>query len=263
MVGHRLERALIRGPFLLRSTTPPVTSMHGKMVTRVRRLGKRIAIGFEGDLWLVIHLMIAGRLHWRDSPVRLGSRKLLAAFEFDCGMLTLTEAGSQHRACLHASAGEEGIRELSAGGLEVLEADLEAFTKVLSSSNHTLKRTLTDPHLFSGIGNAYSDEILHRAQLSPIAMSQKLTPAEIQRLYDATREVLVEWVDRLRSEAGAGFPEKVTAFREGMAVPGRRGAHCPPRRGEVQRSRRADHEPNYRAVRPANRKVAAHPAPLR
>ncbi len=257
ILGHRLERALIRGPFLLRSSTPTVTSMHGKMVTRIHRLGKRIAIGFEGDLWLVIHLMIAGRLHWRDSPAKLGSRKLLAAFEFDSGTLTLTEAGTQHRAQLHAAAGEEGLRELSAGGLEVLNADLAAFTQVLASSNHTLKRMLMDPHLFSGIGNAYSDEILHRARLSPIAMSQKLTPAEIERLYDATREVLVEWVDRLRSEADAGFPEKVTAFREGMAVHGRFGQPCPRCGAKVQRIRYASNETNYCAVCQTNGKLLA------
>jgi formamidopyrimidine-DNA glycosylase len=245
IVGHRLERVLIRGPFLLRSTTPPVTSMHGKVVTRVRRLGKRIAIGFEGDLWLVLHLMIAGRLHWRESPAKLGSRKLLAAFEFDSGTLTLTEAGTQHRACLHAAA---DLSEFYTGGLEVLDADLAAFTKVLTSSNHTLKRTLTDPHLFSGIGNAYSDEILHRARLSPITMSPKLTHAETERLYHATREVLTEWVDRLRAETGAGFPEKVTAFREGMAVHGRYGQPCPRCGAKVQRIRYAANETNYCAV---------------
>jgi formamidopyrimidine-DNA glycosylase len=260
IAGHRLDRVLIRGPFLLRSTTPPVTSMHGKVVTEVRRLGKRIAIGFEGDLWLVLHLMIAGRLHWCESPAKLGSRKLLAAFEFDSGTLTLTEAGTQHRACLHAAAGEEGLRELSAGGLEVLEADLAAFTKVLASSNHTLKRTLTDPHLFSGIGNAYSDEILHRARLSPITMSPKLTPAETERLYDATRAVLTEWVERLRAEAGSGFPEKVTAFREGMAVHGRYGQPCPRCGAKVQRIRYAANETNYCAACQTNGKLLADQA---
>ena len=257
IVGHRLERVLIRGPFLLRSTTPPLESMHGKVATRVRRLGKRIAIGFEGDLWLVLHLMIAGRLHWRASPAKLGSKKLLAAFEFDSGTLLLTEAGSRHRACLHAAAGEEGLRELDAGGLEVLDADLGAFAKVLSSSNHTLKRTLTDPRLFSGIGNAYSDEILHRARLSPIAMAPKLTPAEIARLYEATSEVLIEWVDRLRSEAGAGFPEKVTAFRDGMAVHGRYGQPCPRCGAKVQRIRYAANETNYCAACQTNGKLLA------
>jgi len=245
IAGHRLERALIRGPFLLRTIKPPVTSMHGKRVAEIRRLGKRIAIGFEDDLWMVIHLMIAGRLHWRDSPAKLGSRKLLAAFEFDSGTLTLTEAGTQHRARLDAAQGEEGLRELDPGGIEPLNASLDEFAKVLTSSNHTLKRMLTDPRLFSGIGNAYSDEILHRARLSPITMSTKLTGAEIARLHEATKEVLIEWVDRLRAEAAGGFPEKVTAFRDEMAVHGRYGQPCPRCGAKVQRIRYAANETNY------------------
>ena len=245
IAGHRLERALIRGPFLLRTIKPPVTSMHGKRVTEIRRLGKRIAIGFEDDLWMVIHLMIAGRLHWRDSPAKLGSRKLLAAFEFDSGTLTLTEAGTQHRARLDAAQGEEGLRELDPGGIEPLNASLDEFAKVLTSSNHTLKRMLTDPRLFSGIGNAYSDEILHRARLSPITMSTKLTGAEIARLHEATKEVLIEWVNRLRAEAAGGFPEKVTAFRDEMAVHGRYGQPCPRCGAKVQRIRYAANETNY------------------
>ena len=245
IAGHILHRALIRGPFLLRTTKPPIASMHGKRVIRVRRLGKRIAIGFEDDLWLAIHLMIAGRLHWRDSPAKLGSRKLLAAFEFDSGTLTLTEAGTQHRARLDAASGEEGLRELDPGGLEPLDSSLDDFAKVLTSANHTLKRTLTDPRLFSGIGNAYSDEILHRACLSPITMAPKLSPAEIASLHEATREVLIEWVDRLRADAGDGFPEKVTAFREEMAVHGRYGQPCPRCGAKVQRIRYAANETNY------------------
>jgi len=245
IAGHRLERALIRGPFLLRTIKPPVTSMHGKRVAEIRRLGKRIAIGFEDDLWMVIHLMIAGRLHWRDSPAKLGSRKLLAAFEFDSGTLTLTEAGTQHRARLDAAQGEEGLRELDPGGIEPLNASLDEFAKVLTSSNHTLKRMLTDPRLFSGIGNAYSDEILHRARLSPITMSTKLTGAEIARLHEATKEVLIEWVNRLRAEAAGGFPEKVTAFRDEMAVHGRYGQPCPRCGAKVQRIRYAANETNY------------------
>jgi formamidopyrimidine-DNA glycosylase len=250
IVGHTLRRVSIRGPFLLRSTTPPVESVQGKKVREVRRVGKRIAIGFEGDLWLAIHLMIAGRLHWRTSSAKLGSRNVLAVLEFDSGVLVFTEAGSQHRAAIHMGAGEAGLRALDAGGLDVLDADADpgAFAAALKSANHTLKRALTDPHLFSGIGNAYSDEILHRARLSPIAMTLKLTGDEITRLYLATRETLLEWMDRLRSDAGGGFPEKVTAFREGMAVHGRYGQPCPRCGTKVQRIRYASNETNYCAT---------------
>ena len=248
IAGHNLDQVFIRSPFLLRSTSPPVKLAHGRMVREVRRLGKRIAIGLEGDLWIVLHLMIAGRLHWRPGTTfgaKTGAKNLLAILQFDNGAVTFTEAGTQHRASLHMAAGEEGLSALNAGGLEVLEADLPAFQDVLTSANHTLKRSLTDPHLFSGIGNAYSDEILHRARLSPVAMSQKLTPDEIGRLYAAIREVLVEWVERLRLEAGGKFPEKVTAFRDDMAAHGRYGQPCPRCGAPIQRIRYASNETNY------------------
>jgi formamidopyrimidine-DNA glycosylase len=215
------------------------------MVHQVRRLGKRIAIGVEGDLWLVLHLMIAGRLHWNNSAPKLGSRNLLAVFEFENGFLWLTEAGTQRRASLTVVEGEAGLESLSAGGIEPLDADLAAFADALRSANHTLKRVLTDPHIFSGIGNAYSDEILHRARLSPIAMTQKLSAEEIERLYDATRATLTEWTDRLRAEAGDGFPEGVTAFRPEMAVHGRYRQPCPRCGAKIQRIRYASNETNY------------------
>ena len=245
ITGHKLNRTLIRGPFLLRSVAPPVDALHGKTVGAVRRVGKRIAIGFDGDLWLALHLMIAGRLHWRETAAKSAGRNVLALFEFDSGTLTLTEAGTQHRASLHVVAGEEGLRALDAGGIEVLEADLAPFAAALQSANHTLKRALTDPRLFSGIGNAYSDEILHRAGLSPVALTQRLTPAEIARLYAAARDTLVEWTGRLRAEAGGAFPEKVTAFREGMAVHGRYRQPCPDCGAPIQRIRYASNETNY------------------
>jgi formamidopyrimidine-DNA glycosylase len=245
LVGHQLGRVSIRSPFLLRSTSPPVESVHGRTVREIRRVGKRIALGFDGGLWLVIHLMIAGRLHWRPRAPKPGPKGPLAVLEFDSGALVLTEAGSQHRASLQMASGEDGLRALDAGGIEVLDADLPAFATVLQSANHTLKRALTDPRLFSGIGNAYSDEILHRARLSPIAMTLKLTPDEISRLYQAVREVLLEWIGRLRVEARGAFPEKVTAFREGMAVHGRYGQPCPRCGTKVQRIRYASNETNY------------------
>ena len=245
ILGHTLKRVLIRGPFLLRTVSPPVESLQGKLVLQVRRLGKRICIGLEQDLWLVLHLMIAGRLHWRSAAPKATAKNFLAAFEFDNGTLTLTEAGSQRRAALHVVAGEQGLRTLHAGGLEVLEAGIDEFGRVLQSENHTLKRALTDPRLFSGIGNAYSDEILHRARMSPVAMTQKLAPEQIGKLYDAIRETLTEWVDRLRSETGAAFPEKVTAFRPSMAVHGRYGQPCPRCGAKVQRIRYASNETNY------------------
>jgi formamidopyrimidine-DNA glycosylase len=245
IVGHTLNRLVIRGPFLLRTVTPPVDSVQGKQVVEVRRLGKQILIGFEQHLWLALHLMIAGRLHWRNTAPKALAKNILAAFEFDSGILTLTEAGTQHRAAIRVVSGEDGLRTLDAGGIEVMEAGLEEFTRVLQSSNHTLKRSLTDPRLFSGIGNAYSDEILHRAQLSPIAMTQKLSPAEIERLYRAIHETLTDWVDRLRQERGEGFPEKVTAFRPAMAVHGRYGQPCPRCGAKVQRIRYASNETNY------------------
>ncbi len=245
VIGRKLIRVLVKSPFLLRSAAPPLNAAYGRMVEEVRRLGKQIAFGVEGGLWLVLHLKIAGRLHWKDSTVKLTTRNQLAAFEFDHGALLLTEAGTQHRAALHVVQGEEGLQSLNAGGIEPLDADLAAFSAALRAANHTLKRALTDPHIFSGIGNAYSDEILHRAQLSPIAMTHKLASGEIARLYDATRATLVEWTDRLRAEAGGGFPEKVTAFRPGMAVHGRYGQPCPRCGARVQRIRYASNETNY------------------
>ena len=244
VLGHRLERVLVRGPFLLRTTDPPLSSTENRTVRGVRRVGKRIAIGVDDDLWLALHLMIAGRLHWRAAGAKAGP-KALALFQFDCGALLLTEAGTQHRAGLHVVRGESGLRALDAGGIEVLDAGLAHFQAALTSSNHTLKRSLSDPRLFSGIGNAYSDEILHRARLSPIAMTWKLSPEEIERLYHATRETLLHWVERLRAEAGDAFPEKVTAFREGMAVHGRYGQPCPRCGAKIQRIRYASNETNY------------------
>jgi formamidopyrimidine-DNA glycosylase len=251
IAGSRLRRVDVHGPFLLRSVTPSLESAFEKPVVAVRRVGKRIAIGVEGDVWLVIHLMIAGRLHWQAASAataakaKLGVKNLLAAFVFDTGVLSLTEAGSQRRASLHVVSGEAGLTALHAGGLDVLNASTEAFAAVLKSANHTLKRALTDPRLFDGIGNAYSDEILHRACLSPVAMTLKLQPEEIARLQGATREVLLEWIGKLRAEAGSGFPEKVTAFRDGMAVHGRYGEACPRCGEKVQRIRYASNETGY------------------
>jgi formamidopyrimidine-DNA glycosylase len=248
VAGHELVRTIVKSPFLLRSTTPPITATAGKTVLEVRRLGKQIAIGLDRDLWIVLHLMIAGRLHWKTSPPKLGSRNILVAFEFDNGWLWLTEAGTQRRAALRVVEGQAGLESLTAGGIEPLDASLDEFAAALRSSNHTLKRSLTDPHIFSGIGNAYSDEILHRAQLSPIAMTQKLTDDEVRRLYDATRATLLEWIDRLRAESDGEFPEKVTAFRPEMAVHGRYRQPCPRCGAKVQRIRYASNETNYCAT---------------
>ncbi|MFB3923800.1 MAG: Fpg/Nei family DNA glycosylase [Terriglobia bacterium] len=252
IAGARLERARVTGPFLLRTVTPPIQSVEGRTVRKLRRVGKRIAIGLERDLWLVLHLMIAGRLHWREKPTLQKTRhgyqsgkNLLATFEFSPGILTFTEAGSQRRASLHVVEGEEGLRALDPGGLEVLEADFQSFSAALARENHTLKRALTDPRLLSGIGNAYSDEILHCAQLSPVALTQRLNGEELARLYTATRETLTEWTERLRAEAAGEFPEKVTAFRGGMAVHGRYGQPCPRCGTKVQRIRYASNETNY------------------
>lgn len=246
IVAHTFRRALIRGPFLLRSVTPPISDAEGREVREVRRLGKRIAIGLENDVWLVLHLMIAGRLHWRPPDAKAAAGKnVLASFQFSSGTLQLTEAGTQHRAALHLAEGEAGLHALDAGGLEVLAATLDDFARALQSANHTLKRALTDPRLFSGIGNAYSDEILHRAMLSPVALTQRLAAEQVEALYGATREVLLEWVARLRAEAGGKFPEKVTAFREGMAVHGRYRLPCPRCGAKIQRIRYASNETNY------------------
>jgi formamidopyrimidine-DNA glycosylase len=243
--AQALDRVRIANPFLLRTTEPPVAAVEGRRVTALRRIGKRIGIGVEGDAWLALHLMIAGRLHWRRPGAPLAGRHALAAFDFTPGSLVLTEAGSERRASLHVVRGEEGLRVLDAGGLDVLEADLASFTTALTAENHTLKRALTDPRLFSGIGNAYSDEILYRAQLSPVALTRKLQSEEVRRLYDATRETLNEWIGRLRQQAAGSFPEKVTAFRQGMAVHGRFRQPCPRCGSKVQRIRYASNETNY------------------
>jgi formamidopyrimidine-DNA glycosylase len=245
VLGQRLQRIALINPFLLRTATPALQSAEGKRVLQLQRVGKRIAIGMEGDLWLVLHLMIAGRLHWFARAARVSGRAALARFEFESGTLTLTEAGSKRRASLHLIAGADALRRIDPGGLEVLEADCQAFSARLTLENHTLKRALTDPHLFSGIGNAYSDEILHRAQLSPLALTWKLSAAEIARLYQATRGALTDWTARLRQEAGAGFPEAVTAFRPDMTVHGRYGKPCPVCGTTVQRIRYAENETNY------------------
>lgn len=245
IVGQPLERVRVANVFVLRTADPPLASVDGRIVRALRRVGKRIAIGLDGDLWLVIHLMIAGRLHWRPPGTKLAGRNQLAAFDFPDGTLVLTEAGSKRRASLHLLRGEAALEAIDPGGIDVFAADLDAFRRALSAENRTLKRALTDPRIVSGIGNAYSDEILHAAQLSPIALTQKLTPDEWQRLFAATRETLQNWIDRLRDEADGGFPKGVTAFRPEMAVHGRFGQPCP-RCGEpVQRIAFADNETNY------------------
>jgi formamidopyrimidine-DNA glycosylase len=245
IVGHTLERVRIAGPSLLRTASPPAESVDGHSVVALRRIGKRIAIGLNDDLWLVLHLMIAGRLHWKKDRVTPDGRRTLAAFDFDSGTLTLTEAGARKRASLHVVAGEMELANLDPGGIDVLSASLEQFSAVLTSANHTLKRALTDPRLFSGIGNAYSDEILFQAQLSPIALTRRLQAEEIERLHQAAGFSLTQWVEKLRSEAGGKFPEKVTAFREGMAVHGRYGEPCPRCGAKIQRIRYASNETNY------------------
>ena len=245
ILGQRLEHVRIASPFLLRSVDPPLRSVEGKAVRQFRRIGKRIAVGLDDDLWLVLHLMIAGRLHWRQRGVKVARPRGLAAFDFPSGSLLLTEAGSKKRASLHVVSGDAGLRALDPGGLEVLEADVQQFTRVLTASNHTLKRALTDPRSFSGIGNAYSDEILFEAQLSPVTLTQRLTPEQIRRLFDAVRRSLSGWVARLRAEAGDNFPEKVTAFRDGMAVHGRYKEPCLRCGAPIQRIRYADNETNY------------------
>ncbi len=245
ILHQRLERVRVASPFLLRTVTPPLATVEGKPVRELRRLGKRIAIGLEDDLWLVLHLMIAGRLHWSKPGVKITPKRALAALDFPSGSLLLTEAGSQRRASLHVVQGSAGLRELDPGGLDVLTADLDSFAARLTSAQHTLKRALTDPRLFSGIGNAYSDEILHRARLSPVAFTQRLDRDQIENLHNATRIVLVEWIDRLRAEAQNQFPENVTAFRQEMAVHGKYGKPCPRCGTKVQRIRYASNETNY------------------
>lgn len=245
LLGARLDSTRITHPFLLRTFDPPISALYGRRVVAFRRIGKRIAIGFEGDHWLMLHLMIAGRLHWLAPAAAKKGRTALAYFVFDTGTLTLTEAGTKRRASVSVFSSGEQLARTDPGGLEVLEASLEEFSARLRAENHTLKRSLTDPRTFSGIGNAYSDEILHRARLSPVALTQKLAPAGIQRLYAAIHEVLGEWTQRLRSEAVRDFPEKVTAFRPEMAVHGRFGKPCPVCNTAVQRIRYAENETNY------------------
>jgi len=245
ILGQPLEHVRIESPFLLRTAQPPVASVEGHIVKQLRRIGKRIAIGFDNDIWLVFHLMIAGRLHWKPPGTKLAGRNNLVAFDFPSGSLILTEAGTKHRASLHALNGEDALSSLDPGGIDVFASDLEAFRAALTVENRTLKRALTDPRILSGIGNAYSDEILHAAQLSPIALTHKLRPEEWLRLYNATRETLQFWIDRLRAEAHSGFPEKVTAFRKDMAVHGRYQQPCPRCGQKIQRIRYADNETNY------------------
>jgi formamidopyrimidine-DNA glycosylase len=249
ILAQTLQRLQIASPFLLRTAAPPVSSVENKKVVELRRLGKRICIGFENDNWIVLHLMIAGRLHWKETvkaPPKKHPKYQLAAFEFDNGRLTLTEAGTQRRASLHVVSGEAGLSELDPGGLEIFELpDSKAFSAALQAENHTLKRALTNPRLFSGIGNAYSDEIFFEARLSPIKLTQKLTSEELERLYTATRATLTAWVERLRAEAAGDFPEGITAFREGMAVHGRYKEPCPRCGAKIQRIRYAANETNY------------------
>lgn len=245
IVGQPLLQVRLASAFLLRTAQPPLANVEGRIVRELRRIGKRIAIGVDGDLWLVLHLMIAGRLHWRPKDAKLAGRNSLAAFDFPDGSLVLTEAGTKRRASLHIFSGEEALRSVDPGGIDVLSSDLITFRAALTAENRTLKRALTDPRVLSGIGNAYSDEILHAAQLSPITLTRKLKPEEWERLYVATRDTLELWIDRLRTEAQAGFPEKVTAFRKDMAVHGRYEEPCPRCGEKILRIRYADNETNY------------------
>ena len=272
VLGQPLERVRLASVFLLRTVDPPLESVEGRVVHEIRRIGKRIAIGVEGDLppqrqrpvvgdpgllWLVLHLMIAGRLHWRPPRAKLAGRQTLAAFDFPAGSLVLTEAGSKRRASLHVLCGEEALRSIDPGGVEIFSTGLDGFRTALTQENRTLKRALTDPRLISGVGNAYSDEILHAAQLSPITLTHKLKPEEWDRLFAATRSTLTLWIDRLRAEAEKNFPEKVTAFRPEMAVHGRFGQPCPRCGEKVQRIRYADNETNYCARCQTGGKVLA------
>ena len=245
ILSATLERVRLLTPFLLRSVDPPLSAVTGKRVTGLRRIGKRLVLALEDDLFLVLHLMIAGRLHWKTAGAKPPGKIGLAAFDFSTGTLLLTEAGTKRRASLEAVRGEAALRALDPGGIEVMNASLEEFRDALTAENHTLKRTLTDPRVFSGVGNAYSDEIFHRARLSPVKLTQSLDDDEIRRLYDATRVVLTEWIERLRHDAGEGFPEGVTAFRPDMAVHGRYGKPCPECGSPVQRIVYAENETNY------------------
>jgi len=245
VLSQPLQQVRIASAFLLRTAQPPISSVEGQTVRALRRIGKRIAFGFDGELWLVLHLMIAGRLHWRAAGAKLAGRNALAAFDFPSGSLVLTEAGSKRRASLYVVQGEDALRAIDPGGIDVMNCDLAAFRAALTVENRTLKRALTDPRLVSGIGNAYSDEILHAAQLSPVTLTHRLDDAEWQRLFDATRSTLQLWIDRLRAEAGGEFPEKVTAFRPDMAVHGKFNQPCPRCGEKIQRIRYADNETDY------------------
>jgi formamidopyrimidine-DNA glycosylase len=245
VVGKRLERVRLGTPFLLRTAIPPVSDAEGRTVRELRRIGKRIAVGLDGDLWFVLHLMIAGRLHWRAVGAKLSGKNMLAAFDFADGSLVLTEAGAKHPASLHVVSGAENLSAFDAGGIDVFASDLAAFRAALTAENHTIKRALTDPHYLSGIGNAYSDEILHTAQLSPVLQTQKMNDAQWDRLYAATRRTLKLWMDQLSAEAKKDFPEKVTAFRPEMAAHGKFGKPCPRCGEKIQRIRYADKETNY------------------
>jgi formamidopyrimidine-DNA glycosylase len=257
IISQPLKRVRLGSPFLLRTAQPPINDVEGRVVRELRRVGKRIAIGVEGDLWLVLHLMIAGRLHWKAPGAKLAGRRSLAAFDFPGGSLVLTEAGTKHRASLHVVAGEEGLRTVDPGGIEIFSSDLTAFRNALTAETRTLKRALTDPRILSGIGNAYSDEILHAAQLSPITLTHKLQPNEWEKLFAATIDTIRLWVDRLVAEAKAAFPENVTAFRKDMSVHGRYGQPCPRCREKIQRIRYADNETNYCARCQTGGKVLA------
>jgi formamidopyrimidine-DNA glycosylase len=245
VLGRVLNKIRVTSPFLLRTAVPPLAEIEGQEVKSVRRMGKRIVFGFEGDIWLALHLMIAGRLHWRQAGVKLSGKQTLAALDFVNGSLVLTEAGTKKRASLHLVRGVAALGELDRGGLEVLGSSLTEFAAALTRSNHTLKRALTDPHLFSGIGNAYSDEILHAAKLSPVTLTLRLRPHEIERLHAATQETLEWWISKLRQEACGEIPEGVTAFRPEMKVHGKFGQPCPVCGAKVQRIRYADNETNY------------------
>jgi len=257
MLGEPIEQIRLASPFLLRTVDPPIAAIEGKKVRELRRIGKRIAMGVEEDLWLVLHLMIAGRLHWRARNAKLGGRNYLAAFDFPNGSLVLTEAGARRRASLHVLRGEGTLRDVDPGGIDVFAASLSEFQSALTAENRTLKRALTDPRILSGIGNAYSDEILHAAQLSPITHTRKLTHEEWKRLFTATRTTLQRWIDQLQREAQTNFPEKVTAFRKDMAVHGRFGQPCPRCGDPIQRIRYADNETNYCARCQTGGKVLA------
>ena len=257
ILGHEFWGARALNPFVLRTVAPPLSALRGKRVRSISRLGKRIVIGTDDALYLVIHLMIAGRLRWREGGKPIGGKLAQAAFEFEKGTLYLTEAGTKRRASLHLVEGADALKEFDRGGLEVLDADPAEFAARLRNENHTLKRSLTDPRLFSGIGNAYSDEILHRAKMSPLALTSRLTDDQIATIFEATKATLIDWTERLRAEVGDGFPEKVTAFRKEMAVHGRYKLPCPVCGSPVQRIRYADNETNYCARCQTNGRLLA------